>query len=387
MKMVDKRLVCIHHERIKPFKFQFIVIWPSKYGKYMETNQFKILVVDDDPLNLEILEEILSEKYIVRVAETGEDAIQILPEFNPDLMLLDIMMPGIDGYEVCRRVRADHRYYLLKIILVSGKSMLEERLQGYEAGADDYIVKPFVDEELEAKIRVFLRLKRSEEVDQIKSDLLRVFSHETRTPLNGILLSTELLRSDDSIGEEARVYLQVIEDSGRRLLEFVKKTTLLCDIKSGLKLEKSSNSLNSFLSVAVKAVRKDAKAKNVKIIFNETDNDIVFVADWRMLVKIFIYLVENAVKFSPTDGTVTIEQIKLKTSCEIRITDEGKGIESGWMDKIFHEFAVRDVMHHQKGLGLSLAIAKYIVQMHDGTIHAESAPSKTSFIIRLPIQE
>ena len=353
----------------------------------METNQFKILVVDDDPLNLEILEEILSEKYIVRVAETGEDAIQILPEFNPDLMLLDIMMPGIDGYEVCRRVRADHRYYLLKIILVSGKSMLEERLQGYEAGADDYIVKPFVDEELEAKIRVFLRLKRSEEVDQIKSDLLRVFSHETRTPLNGILLSTELLRSDDSIGEEARVYLQVIEDSGRRLLEFVKKTTLLCDIKSGLKLEKSSNSLNSFLSVAVKAVRKDAKAKNVKIIFNETDNDIVFVADWRMLVKIFIYLVENAVKFSPTDGTVTIEQIKLKTSCEIRITDEGKGIESGWMDKIFHEFAVRDVMHHQKGLGLSLAIAKYIVQMHDGTIHAESAPSKTSFIIRLPIQE
>jgi signal transduction histidine kinase len=353
----------------------------------METNHFKILVVDDDPLNLEILEEILSEKYVVRVADTGENAIQILPDFNPDLMLLDIMMPGIDGYEVCRRVRADHRYYLLKIILVSGKSMLEERLQGYDAGADDYIVKPFVDEELEAKIRVFLRLKRSEEIDQIKSDLLRVFSHETRTPLNGILLSTELLRSDDAIGEEAKVYLQVIEDSGRRLLEFVKKTTLLCDIKSGLTLEKNSNSLNSFLSVAVKAVKKDAKAKNVNIIFNEIDNDIIFVADWRLLIKIFIYLIENAVKFSPNNGTVTIEKTKSKSSCEIRIIDQGKGIEPEWMDKIFHEFAVRDVMHHQKGLGLSLAIAKYIVEMHEGTIHAESVPSKTSFIIRLPIQE
>jgi signal transduction histidine kinase len=353
----------------------------------METNQFKILVVDDDPLNLEIMEEILSEKYSVRMADTGEEAIQLLPEFNPDLMLLDIMMPGIDGYEVCRRIRANHRYYLLKIILISGKSMLEERLQGYEVGADDYIVKPFVDEELEAKIQVFLRLKRAEEVDQIKSDLLRVFSHETRTPLNGILLSTELLRSDDSIGDEAKAYIQVIEDSGRRLLEFVKKTTLLCDIKSGLKLEKNSNSLNSFLSVAVKAVQKEANAKNVKIELKETDNDIIFVADWRLLIKVFIYLIENAVKFSPNDGTVTIEQIKSDKACEICITDKGKGIENEWMDKIFHEFAVRDVMHHQKGLGLSLAIARYIVEMHMGTIHAESVPSKTSFIIRLPMHD
>jgi signal transduction histidine kinase len=357
----------------------------SKYGKYMETNHFKILVVDDDPLNLEILEEILSEKYTVRVAETGEDAIQKLSEFNPDLMLLDIMMPGIDGYEVCRRVRADHRYYLLKIILVSGKSMLEERLHGYEVGADDYIVKPFVDEELEAKIQVFLRLKRSEEVDQIKSDLLRVFSHETRTPLNGILLSTELLRSDDSIGDEAKAYIQVIEDSGRRLLEFVKKTTLLCDIKSGLKLEKSNNSLNSFLSVAIKSVQKEAKARHINFVFNDDDKDLVFMADWRMLVNVFNYLVENAVKFSPNGGTVTIEKIHVNTACEIIITDQGKGIEPEWMDKIFNEFAVRDVMHHQKGLGLSLAISKYIIEMHDGTIHAESVPNKTSLVIRLPI--
>jgi len=351
----------------------------------METNHFKILVVDDDPLNLEILEEILSENYTVMTAETGEDAIRLLPIFNPDLMLLDIMMPGINGYEVCRRVRSDQRYYLLKIILISGKSMLEERLEGYEVGADDYIVKPFVDEELEAKIQVFLRLKRSEEVDQIKGDLLRIFSHETRTPLNGILLSTELLRSDDSIGEDAKAYIQVIEDSGRRLLEFVKKTTLLCDIKSGLNLEKTSNSLNAYLAVALKAVQNEIMAKKLTIDYDETINDIILVADWRLLVKVFIYLLENAVKFSPKKGKVTVERIKLDTSCEISITDQGKGIEPEWMDKIFHEFAVRDVMHHQKGLGLSLAISKYIVEMHDGTIHAESSPLKTRFIIRLPV--
>jgi len=350
----------------------------------MEANLLKILVVDDDPLNLEILEEILSEKYIVRTEETGEDAIRVLPLFNPDLLLLDIMMPGIDGYEVCRRIRADHRYRLLKIILVSGKSMLEERLQGYEAGADDYIIKPFVDEELEAKVRVFLRLKRAEEVDQIKSDLLRVFSHETRTPLNGILLSTELLRSDDSLGDEARAYIQVIEDSGRRLLEFVKKTTLLCDIKGGLKLDKSNNSLDAYLKVAIKGVQKEASVKKVHIQVNAT-KDTIFVADWRMLVKAFVYILENAVKFSPENTTVTIETKEIDTTCEIRITDQGKGIDPDWMDKIFNEFAVQDVMHHQKGLGLSLAIARYLVEMHEGTIHAESDPGKTTFIIRLPI--
>ncbi|MBF0451069.1 MAG: response regulator [Candidatus Magnetomorum sp.] len=351
----------------------------------MNSNKFKVLIIDDDPLNLEILEEILSEKYTVHTESSGEDAIRVLPEFNPDLLLLDIMMPGIDGYEVCRRIRSMNRYSMLKIILVSGKAMLDERLEGYEAGADDYITKPFVDEELEAKVRVFLRLKRSEEIDQIKGDLLRVFSHETRTPLNGILLSTELLRSDDSMGDEAKAYIQVIEDSGRRLLEFVKKTTLLCDIKNGLTLEKNINSLDAYLQMAIKAVRKDAKARNIKIQSNSVD--VQMTADWRMLVKVFIFVIENAVKFSPPDGQVVIKTTVLDTSCEIRITDQGKGIEPEWMDKIFNEFAVRDVMHHQKGLGLSLAISKYLVEMHNGTIHAESEKSsKTSFIIRLPIQ-
>ena len=351
----------------------------------MSTNKFKILIVDDDPLNLEILEEILSEKYLVRTVESGEEAINVLPEFNPDLLLLDIMMHGIDGYEVCRRIRANQRYRLLKIILVSGKSMLDERLEGYEAGADDYITKPFVDEELDAKVRVFLRLKRSEEVDQIKSDLLRVFSHETRTPLNGILLSTELLKADESMGSDAKAYIQVIEESGRRLLEFVKKTSLLCNIKSGMALDKNLNSLDAALNVAMKNLYKEAKSKNITFKINE-EQDIQFEADWTMLMKVFKFLLENSIKFSPPGSIVSIEKVKFGSACEIRFTDQGKGIEPDWMDKIFNEFAVRDVMHHQKGLGLSLAISKYLVEMHNGTIHAEcDQKSETTFIVRLPI--
>jgi CheY-like chemotaxis protein len=135
-------------------------------------SEHKILVVDDDPVNVDILREILEDKYSLAVARTGEEALDIATRFMPDLILLDIMMPGIDGYEVCRRIRASNWYKFTKIILVSAKAMTEERLEGYKVGADDYITKPFVEEELEAKIKVYLKLKSVEEVEKVKSEAL-----------------------------------------------------------------------------------------------------------------------------------------------------------------------------------------------------------------------
>ncbi|NJL60431.1 MAG: response regulator [Desulfobacteraceae bacterium] len=150
-------------------------------------SEHKILVVDDDPVNVDILREILEDKYRLQIAKNGEEALDIAPQFMPDLILLDIMMPGIDGYEVCRRIRASNWYKFSKIILISAKAMKEERLKGYEVGADDYITKPFVEEELEAKIRVYLKLKSAEEVEKIKSEALaRLESVVRHTPMVGI---------------------------------------------------------------------------------------------------------------------------------------------------------------------------------------------------------
>lgn len=117
----------------------------------------KILVVDDDPMNLKFLKEILSDQYNVESALSGEEALEIIFEFMPEILLLDIMMPGIDGYEVCKRIRANKKLANMKILLVSAKAMLNEKLMGYEVGADDYITKPFEHEELLAKIKIFIR--------------------------------------------------------------------------------------------------------------------------------------------------------------------------------------------------------------------------------------
>lgn len=128
---------------------------------------YKILAVDDDLANLNIISEILADDYIVETAKDGEEALSLVGTFVPDLVLLDIMMPGIDGYEVCRELRANPKLANTKILFLSAKELLEDRLSGYEVGGDDYITKPFDEDELLAKIKVFLRLKYEEEIKSL----------------------------------------------------------------------------------------------------------------------------------------------------------------------------------------------------------------------------
>ena len=117
----------------------------------------KILTVDDEPLNNEIVQEILSPNYDVKTATTGDEALKIALDFKPDLILLDIMIPGMDGYEVCRRLRANSALRDTTIIMVSAKETIEDKVKGYEVGASDYISKPFTEESLRESVSFFLR--------------------------------------------------------------------------------------------------------------------------------------------------------------------------------------------------------------------------------------
>jgi CheY-like chemotaxis protein len=119
--------------------------------------QPRILIVDDHPFNIELLEELLEDDYHVKTAVSGEEALSLAAHFVPDLILLDIMMPGMDGYETCRLIRATPTLCHTKIIMVSAKAMAEERAQGLEAGADDYITKPFEHSEFREKVRLSLQ--------------------------------------------------------------------------------------------------------------------------------------------------------------------------------------------------------------------------------------
>ena len=207
----------------------------------------KILVVDDSPLNVNLIKHRLKdENYELEKAYSGEEALTIASQFSPDIILLDIVMPGIDGYEVCRRIRCNPSLQNTKIIMVSAKTSITERLEGYEAGADDYVARSVDKEELLAKVRVYLRLnKQAEELEkakclaeaanQMKSEFLANISHELRTPLHVIIgfAKLGLKKNTTSKPEKILKYFERIRGSGDTLLELVNNLLDLSKLESG----------------------------------------------------------------------------------------------------------------------------------------------------------
>ena len=350
------------------------------------TDKHKILIVDDETRNVEILELLLEEHFEIETVGTGEAALEVVPRFMPDIILLDIMMPGINGYEVCQKIKENPKLQFIKIILVSGKALTEDRLKGYEYGADDYLVKPFDTDELLAKVRVFIKLKNAEEIDSIKSDFISLISHETNTPLNGIIGLSELLLEADHFSEEDRESIQMIHDSGYRLHEFIDKARLLCELKTDVKTTKS---VEQYLGIVTNATHKaDYKYKKGTIFDINIDADLNFMADWRLVSKAVVMLIDNAVKFSDNGTTVEVYTTEEHEMCNLVIVDYGCGLPESSISSIFNEFSVEDISHHSSGLGLSLATVKEIAHIHGGSIKMTSEHGvKTTLTFSIPIEK
>ncbi|GAB4152251.1 MAG: hybrid sensor histidine kinase/response regulator [Planctomycetota bacterium] len=348
----------------------------------------KILIVDDDPVNVDILTENLKDSYSVVSVGTGLEALWILPKFRPDIVLLDILMPGMDGYEVCKRIRADFRHRLTKILLVSGKVSVEERLRGYEAGADDYITKPFVSEELLAKVAVFAKLKYAEEVDEIKSHLLRFFSQETGTPLTTIIGSADLLRTSQNLQPPEKELVSIIHESSKSLHEVVKMTMTLCRLKGTVELEKSRISLVEVLQTAAEVCNSRPEFARKELSFVLPEEDIQIYADSLLLTEAFINIMANQARFSPHGGKITASLRAKGATCQIELTDEGPEVSPDDAAKLFEEFPVGEFGRHSKSMGLGLSIARAIAELHGGDLKLDDSYQKgAKFCMVLPNTE
>ena len=346
----------------------------------------KILIVDDDFLNVEIIEEILGDQYDFRVAVCGDEALKIAAKFLPDLILLDIMMLDMDGYEVCRRIRDHQELSLTKIILVSAKQMLSDRLDGYKAGADDYISKPFDPEEFLAKIRVFLRLKSVEEVEKIKSDLLSVFSHETRTPLHSIVGFSTLLCENDALSENDHEALSHIMKSGQDLLELIDKTILLANLRDGTNVPSESEvQLAKVVKMAVERISGESTFHGVEFDVDLAAG-IMIMADEELMVTAFTCLFDNAIKYASENSIVHVSAVNEKNSLVLLVESTGKSIPKHKIKNLFSEFMVDDVAHHGRGHGLELSIVKNIVELHEGAVSVDTdwGEKRTCFKLYFP---
>ena len=348
----------------------------------------KILAVDDDAIDIMTIEKLLGEDYELRTATTGEKALAVAADFQPDIILLDNMMPGLDGGEVCRQIRADTALRHTKIIMVSGKSMVSERIEAYQAGADDYITKPFNEDELLAKIQVYLRLKSVEEMDQFKTDVLTLLSHEARTPLNNIIAPAEMLMSEDEIdAEEKKLLIEMVHSAAGRLHRFFENVMLLSSLKSGKwQFNPEQADLCDVVHEAVSEMAAKATEREVKIE-EKFDTGQPVCIDSQQIKRVITSMLDNAIRFSPSGESVDVCLTGDEEYLCVSVSDRGQGIESDYLPYVFEELSDPDIDHHSKGQGLSLAIARQIVLQHNGTISVESKKgSGTTFTVRLPIK-
>jgi len=348
----------------------------------------RILVVDDDSMNLFVFQDIFisEDQFICEYVENGEDALEILPSFRPDIILLDIMMPGISGYEVCKKIRQEPKYQFIKIIMVSGKGMLVERLEGYEKGADDYIVKPFDRDELLAKINVFKRLKRVEEIQSNQSNLLALLSHETKTPMSGIIGAVDLLLADNCSQSQTDM-LNIVQSSARQLLQFIERITLYYRLSQGQKFEMQPVSLMLLLENLLDDLQKELTEKQIKISWcNKQELNVQ--ADWYYAQVAVQNIIENAIKYSPDEGEICITIESDSAMCKVRISDQGPGVPGEYLTRIFEPFGIQDIRHHHKGLGLSLATSRLIFQLHQGDFFCIPETDKgATFCFQLPVAD
>jgi signal transduction histidine kinase len=328
----------------------------------------KVLIVDDEFQNVRVMKELLNfhPQYECREADSGEEALKILESYFPEIILLDVMMPGIDGYEVCRRIRCQYQHKFAKIIMVSGMSMISDRLKGYDAGADDYLTKPYVEDELVAKLEVYSKLSRIEEVDNLKTIALNILSHETKTPLNGILLGSELLRDMNALPEKAKLYVDLVRESGLKIQELVEKISRYYFIKDGIDKILSVNSLPVVIERIIKTLN-DVNGEEPVAVKCDC-NHIQFTADWNLLEEALFYVLDYSRKNTPNKGVITISCRKNHKNIYIQIFDQGSGVEPSLTNRVFDGLFTPDLLHHKKGTGLGLAIAKEVIEEHGGRI-------------------
>lgn len=359
----------------------------------------RVLIVDDNADMRDYLTRILSQYVQVEAVADGALALAAVEAQVPDLILADVMMPQLDGFELLYALRANPRTREIPTILLSARAGEESIVEGLQAGADDYLIKPFSALELISRVNNHLQMAKLRSValqqertnSQRKDELLSIVSHELNTPLVSILGWTRLLRRVPPSSAMLMKSLETIERNAELQAKLIADLLDISRITAGkLRLSLEPVQLASIIASAIATVSQIAQAKVIDLIWQPTidpdeTNSLVVMGDRDRLEQIICNLLTNAIKFTPQSGSVTIELLIDATYVQIRVTDTGVGIAADFLPYVFDRFRQATVTD-ATGLGLGLAIARHLVELHNGTICAESVGvgHGATFVVRLP---
>lgn len=347
----------------------------------------RILVVDDDKYNLFILKEMLSGQHKVFFATDGASALSVADESQPDLIIQDIMLPDTDGFDLCRRLKEMCRQRFVKIILISARSDISDRLKGYEAGADDYIIKPFEKEELLAKVRVFLRLKHVEEVERLKEDVINLFAHEVRTPLSSIVGFAELLETTTNLDKKQHELVNHIILNSRDLLSLAEKSIFLNSMGNTLpSIKKNIVSSRGLICDVVSSRGNLLNRKNIRIL-KDSEDDFSIECDAKLVFDAVGALLDNAIKFSRSGSSVLISSIQDNSSAVFTVKDSGNGFPDNFDKELLSKTNSHDINYHGRGFGIGLTFVKCVADLHKGSLSLlETGETGSTIEFKIPIR-
>jgi len=377
---------------------------------------FNILIVDDNPQNLQVLAKILQENnYEIEFATNGEAALKWLKDKKFDLILLDINMPGMNGFEVCKKIRSNPELNNVPVIFLSADTDRESILKGFDLGAQDYVTKPFDSRELLARVRTHLALKDSLEklekfnksleekviertqqlqeanvkleslnlrlidLDKAKTDFLNLISHEIRTPLNGILGPVELLRETPNAHEISDL-IEILDMSVKRLERFSLNALLITRLKTKqFEIRKDRIHLSNLINEVLDEEKEKFQSKNIQVKRDDNISLGLIYGEVELIKKCIINILDNAVRFSPENNTVEINTYVEEQTIICEIKDNGKGFAAGTIDHIFELFTTDDD-YKDNSIGIGLPIAKMIMEAHNGSIIIGNNPNGGAFV-------
>jgi two-component system sensor histidine kinase/response regulator len=391
----------------------------------MEIKKSVVLVVDDISSNVEILTDILSSLHNIEIhgLNDGESALSFVRKQIPDLILLDISMPDLDGFEVCRQLKSDPKFSMIPIIFLTARAQVEDIVKGFEVGAVDYIAKPFNLNELISRVKTHVDLSRKSKelieintqleelvlertqqllktnrhlteanrkltdayealstLDHAKNDFIDHINHELRTPLNGILGYTSLLEEQGCT--DSMEYINSINTLVSRLIKVAELSLLLTELRT---VDDKINIREVILVDAVKAAipYKEIKQKNIDIDFRQINESQLVIGEPRLLTACIAIILDNAVKYSPTDGKIIVSGRDNDPFYSLDISDNGPGFSVDALASLFELFTADNLHHHKYGFGIGLATTKRIIDIFGGKINVHNKEKGASVVLHL----
>ena len=360
--------------------------------------QKRVVVVDDEPSSREALCALLTaEDMDIQAVASGKELLRRMAELAPDVILLDVMMPEMDGYTVCKELKASVVYQHIPVILITALDTVQDRVRGLDVGADEFLTKPVSRVELQARVRTMLRIKSQydqlERMLEMRQALSYMIVHDLRNPLAAVMLYLQLLKRKGGVTPEHIRYLEMAMTEAQKMSSFLDDMLMLAKMERGkLSLSRSPLYVDHLLEQVRQKMAPYAEAQGVSLMLKTEGQSYPVIADVALFQRVVENLIANALKFSPPQSAVTIvakypragmsdEEARNVPALILSVLDQGRGIPPEDFVRMFDPYEAVYMKEQGKAeLGLELAFCRMVAEAHGGRIHAGNNPDRGAVI-------